>query len=72
MPSPRMTTTTDTESAGNGDEIPEEKKKKPWVSYLWDTFDKPPEERKLLSKLDAAILSFASIGMPFGRRYMST
>ncbi|KAL1967292.1 hypothetical protein VTN77DRAFT_3338 [Rasamsonia byssochlamydoides] len=33
-----------------------------FVSYLWDTFDKPPEERRLLCKLDAAILSFSCIG----------
>lgn len=36
--------------------------KKRWVSYIWDTFDKPPEERRLLFKLDTAILTFASLG----------
>jgi hypothetical protein len=36
--------------------------KRRWVSYIWDTFDKSPEERRLLTKLDAAILSFASLG----------
>ncbi|PWY86668.1 pantothenate transporter, partial [Aspergillus heteromorphus CBS 117.55] len=36
--------------------------KQRWVSYLWDTFDKPPEERRLLFKLDSAILTFASLG----------
>lgn len=44
------------------DSIPKGPKKTRFVSYLWDTFDKPPEERRLLSKLDAAIISFASIG----------
>ncbi|KAJ5894838.1 hypothetical protein N7495_006529 [Penicillium taxi] len=39
-----------------------EKKSKKWVSYIWDTFDKPPEERHLLFKLDTAILTFASLG----------
>lgn len=33
-----------------------------WYSYIWDTFDKSPEERKFLFKVDAAILSFASLG----------
>ncbi|CAI7570690.1 unnamed protein product [Penicillium bialowiezense] len=36
--------------------------KRRWVSYLWDTFDKSPEERRLLFKLDSAILTFASLG----------
>ncbi|KAJ5336189.1 uncharacterized protein N7506_004211, partial [Penicillium brevicompactum] len=36
--------------------------KRRWVSYLWDTFDKPSEERRLLFKLDFAILTFASLG----------
>ncbi|KAJ9409616.1 hypothetical protein DTO045G8_2542 [Paecilomyces variotii] len=36
--------------------------KRKWVSYIWDTFDKSPEERKLLFKLDTAILTFASLG----------
>lgn len=36
--------------------------KKRWVSYLWDTFDKSPEERRFLFKLDAAVLTFASLG----------
>ncbi|KAE8321610.1 major facilitator superfamily domain-containing protein [Aspergillus sergii] len=36
--------------------------KRKWVSYIWDTFDKSPEERKLMFKLDSAILTFASLG----------
>lgn len=36
--------------------------KRRFVSYLWDTLDKPYEERRLLFKLDAALLSFASLG----------
>ncbi|PYI23927.1 pantothenate transporter [Aspergillus violaceofuscus CBS 115571] len=36
--------------------------KRKWVSYIWDTFDKSPEERRLLFKLDTAILTFASLG----------
>lgn len=37
--------------------------KRNWVSYIWDTFDKSPEERRLLFKLDTAILTFASLGI---------
>ncbi|KAL6892035.1 major facilitator superfamily domain-containing protein [Trichoderma evansii] len=36
--------------------------KKTWVSYIWDTLDKSPAERQFLFKLDAALLSFASLG----------
>jgi hypothetical protein len=36
--------------------------KKTWTGYLWDTFDKSPQERRFLFKLDAAILTFASLG----------
>ncbi|KAI0596729.1 pantothenate transporter liz1 [Biscogniauxia sp. FL1348] len=35
---------------------------KTWKSYVWDTFDKSPEERYFLFKLDAVILTFASLG----------
>lgn len=41
----------------------QQKVKRRWVSYIWDTFDKPPEERRLLFKLDSAVLTFASLGM---------
>ncbi|KAL3478541.1 major facilitator superfamily domain-containing protein [Aspergillus californicus] len=43
-------------------DVVQETPKRRWVSYIWDTFDKSPEERRLLTKLDAAILSFASLG----------
>ncbi|KAI5924146.1 pantothenate transporter liz1 [Camillea tinctor] len=33
-----------------------------WKSYVWDTFDKSPEERYFLFKLDGVILTFASLG----------
>ncbi|EEA23625.1 hypothetical protein EYB25_006348 [Talaromyces marneffei] len=38
------------------------KPKSSWKSYLWDTFDLPKEERWLLFKLDACVLTFSSIG----------
>jgi hypothetical protein len=42
----------------------EELKEKPhkWYYYLWDTLDKPKEERWFMFKLDAALLTFASLG----------
>lgn len=40
----------------------QDKPKKKWTSYLWDTLDKSPEERRFLFKLDAAVLTFASLG----------
>jgi MFS transporter, ACS family, pantothenate transporter len=36
--------------------------KQSWKGYFWDTFDKSAEERKFLTKLDAALLTFASLG----------
>ena len=33
-----------------------------WTSYIWDTFDKPPAERRFLFKLDSALLTFATLG----------
>ncbi|EKV15708.1 hypothetical protein PDIG_13900 [Penicillium digitatum PHI26] len=43
-------------------QIIQKEPKRKWVSYIWDTFDKSPEERRLLFKLDSAILTFASLG----------
>lgn len=39
-----------------------EVRKRPWYSYVWDTFDKSPEERLFLFKLDGFLLTFASVG----------
>lgn len=33
-----------------------------WKGRIWDTFDLPRDERKLLFKVDALILTFASLG----------
>lgn len=33
-----------------------------WRSYIWDAWDRPPAERRLLHKVDAVVLTFASIG----------
>jgi ACS family pantothenate transporter-like MFS transporter len=38
-----------------------------WKGKIWDTFDLPPAERRLLFKVDAVILTFASVGYATGR-----
>ncbi len=38
------------------------KPKRTWRSYFWDTFDKSPEERRFLTKLDGVVLTLASLG----------
>jgi hypothetical protein len=45
----------------SNDEMKQKPKK--WYYYLWDTLDKPKEERWFMFKLDAALLTFASLGM---------
>ncbi len=44
-------------------EVVQQKVKTKWTSYIWDTLDKSPQERKFLFKLDADLLTFASLGM---------
>jgi hypothetical protein len=50
------------EHGGSTTPVVQTKVKRRWVSYIWNTFDKSPEERRLLFKLDSAILTFASLG----------
>jgi ACS family pantothenate transporter-like MFS transporter len=33
-----------------------------WKSYVWDTWDLPPDQRWMLFKVDAYVLTFASLG----------
>lgn len=33
-----------------------------WKSYLWDTLDKSPQERRFLLKLDVVLLTLACLG----------
>ncbi len=44
-------------------DIPEvaEKPKRGWRSYIWDSLDKSPEERKLVFKLDCALLTIGCL-----------
>lgn len=44
------------------EEVVQDKPKRKWQSYIWDSLDKSPEERAFLFKLDLAVLSFASLG----------
>ena len=46
----------------HADEIIKETPKRRWQSYIWDSLDKSPQERKFLFKLDSAVLTFASLG----------
>lgn len=32
-----------------------------WKGKIWDTLDRPPKERRMLFKVDAVILTFASV-----------
>lgn len=34
---------------------------KTWKGYIWDTFEMPEDQRWLLFKLDAFVLTFASV-----------
>lgn len=34
---------------------------KSWKGYIWDTWELPPDQRWLLFKLDAFVLTFASV-----------
>jgi len=36
--------------------------KRSWRSAIWDTFDKSPEERRLVFKLDCALLGLGCLG----------
>jgi multisubunit Na+/H+ antiporter MnhB subunit len=62
-----MTAASHADEAVAADSVPnvQEVPKRKWTSYIWDTFDKSPEERRLLFKLDTAILTFASLGQLF-------
>ena len=44
------------------EQVVQEKPSRSWKSYVWDSLDKSPEERKFLFKLDLALLTFASLG----------
>jgi hypothetical protein len=35
-----------------------------WKGYIWDTWELPQDQRRLLFKVDAFILTFASVSLP--------
>lgn len=35
---------------------------RPWYSYIWDTWDKSPEERRLIRKIDCTLVLFGMLG----------
>ena len=45
------------------DEVVERNVPKKWQSYIWDSLDKSPEERRFLFKLDSALITFACLGL---------
>lgn len=44
-------------------DLVQEQPKRRWQSYIWDSLDKSPQERKFLFKLDSAVLTFACLGV---------
>lgn len=55
----------DSESGRGADGLPEDRAAQPiksWKGYIWDTWELPQDERRLLFKVDAFILTFASLG----------
>ena len=43
--------------------VPEVNSIKTWKGLIWDTFDLPKNQRRLLFKLDAFMLTFASVSI---------
>ena len=50
------------DAAHHAEEVIQTRPQKNWKSYIWDTLDKSPDERRYLFKLDAAVLTFATLG----------
>lgn len=55
------------QSEFTANEVPEglirkDVEKKKLVSYIWDSLDKSPEERRFIFKLDSFLLTFACLG----------
>lgn len=58
----RSSSTSAAEEATGAAQLVQAKPRATWRSYLWDTLDKSPQERRFLFKLDAVLLTFASLG----------
>ncbi len=59
----------DAESARNDSEQQLVRPRRSWKGYVWDTFDLPEDERWLLFKLDAFVLTFASVSAQFASMF---
>jgi hypothetical protein len=57
----------DTESNGHDSQQKIVEPIKSWKGYLWDTWDLPRDQRWLLFKVDAFVLTFASVGGVYAR-----
>ncbi len=51
----------DVESGRNNSQEQLVQKPRSWKGYVWDTWELPKEERWLLFKVDAFVLTFASV-----------
>jgi hypothetical protein len=51
----------DAESARNASDDQLVRPERSWKGHVWDTFDLPKDERWLMFKLDAFVLTFASV-----------
>lgn len=43
--------------------VDQKRQNQSWYGYFWDTFDLSKEERRLLFKVDASLLLFASVSV---------
>lgn len=55
---------TDVESGPSESQEQLVKPTKTWKGYLWDTWELPADQRRLLFKVDAFVLTFASVSPP--------
>ncbi|KAG9650711.1 putative MFS transporter Liz1/Seo1, partial [Aureobasidium melanogenum] len=62
LPNKSAANAVDEQAYERAQEVIAEKPKRKWQSYFWDTFNKSPEERKFLFKIDTALLTLASLG----------
>jgi hypothetical protein len=52
----------DTEASSGYEEEIHTEPIKTWKGQIWDTLELPPAQRKLMGKVDAVVLTFASLG----------
>jgi ACS family pantothenate transporter-like MFS transporter len=70
LPQPIASTySLDPEAANSPNIAPQEKLYgkpiKGWKGYIWDTWELPKDQRWLMFKVDAFVLTFASVGLFF-------